>query len=606
MSSLPFKEQIDEDLNFIKETYIDIEPRLYNKSYAFNFWVLTKLYEIDEELAVANITEYNDKSIDCFVHFEESKELFLIQNKYYDDKTNLNRKDIGDFLTAPLNALKEGNYKNKELQNAFNSAKNDNEYKIWLHFYITHEKINSEIQGLFSNFNITENKDFDCEIRAKVFNLQDIKDKYFGHSFKERKNFDFTLESLHKGTVLNILPEEYKLQGMSEAHYVMTPITFLFKMYKESLSKDYPLFDENIREYLGRNSINNNIAKTLEDSKDRKNFFYYNNGITVICNKIVDKSATPNYRITLQNPQIVNGCQTVSTINEVLSDYETSRIDIEEEFKDVYVIAKILIMDEKDPQFYKKVVKYTNSQNSINEKTFASVNDFFFRIQKFFEEKGFLLLVKQSDNNKFKSEYSERSTKNELISKAKKFTSNIGLEINNINDLMIPLDKLLQVFIAFVMDGYEAYTKKNLVLNRGQDIYDNYSLKITDYLSIENLIRLFILYKKAENDKKNSEDKKTPVPFYLIGFMGYFIKIKNFNTLNNMIQILFSYSENDFNIIYNYFKVLTQYYKYRLKVDYNIMIKQKIDNQILDEEIARLNMGIDRKVMEFINKTMSI
>ena len=60
----------------------------------------------------------------------------------------------------------------------------------------------------------------------------------------------------------------------------------IYEIYKQAIEKNYELFEENIREYLGTQGINNGIIKTLKDSVDRANFFYYNNGITIICEKM--------------------------------------------------------------------------------------------------------------------------------------------------------------------------------------------------------------------------------------------------------------------------------------------------------------------------------
>lgn len=78
-----FRKQLEDDLAFIGENYQYLDPKLTKMEYVFNFWIETKLFDVDEELALNNISEYNDKCIDCFVHYNESKELFLIQNKYY-------------------------------------------------------------------------------------------------------------------------------------------------------------------------------------------------------------------------------------------------------------------------------------------------------------------------------------------------------------------------------------------------------------------------------------------------------------------------------------------------------------------------------------------
>lgn len=196
-----------------------------------------------------------------------------------------------------------------------------------------------------------------------------------------------------------------------DAKYVFTPVTTIFRMYEQAKQADYPIFDKNIREYLGNTGVNKNIYNTLMDNKERKNFFYYNNGITIVCDEIKKNSHRSSnsrlgYRIDVVNPQIVNGCQTVNSIYEVLKNVNPAKLD--EEFKDAFVMLKILQINRNDAEqefLYTKIVKYNNSQNSINEKAFVANTEMFFRMQREFESKGFLLLVKQSDKNKFSNEY---------------------------------------------------------------------------------------------------------------------------------------------------------------------------------------------------------
>jgi len=105
--------------------------------------------------------------------------------------------------------------------------------------------------------------------------LDDIEKLYYGESFEEKKRFKYELRTVNKGTILRILPDEYKLDGMSPAHYIMTPISVIYRMFETSNKKGYPLFEENIREYLGKSPVNNRIRTTLLNANDRKNFFYY-------------------------------------------------------------------------------------------------------------------------------------------------------------------------------------------------------------------------------------------------------------------------------------------------------------------------------------------
>ena len=596
-----FLNQIDEDIKIIQGELVEFDANLKNENYAFNYWILSKIYNVDEEEIPNYITEYNDKNIDCFVHFEESKELFIIQNKYYDENTNLSRKEVADFLQTPISHLKNNIYKrNKELQDIFNNAVNDPEYKIWLHFYITNDKYSDEINMLFREFNKNENNSDRALIRAKYFQLKDIYEIYFGETFKDDINFDFTLNTKNKGTILRILPEQYQLQGMSEAHYIMTSITDLYKLYHEAQNKRYPIFEENIREYLGKSSINKGINDTLRNKNDRQNFFYYNNGITIIC-KETKKHSGNQFSLNIVKPQIVNGCQTVNTIYEVLNDYKKE--EIEREFADIYVMVKVLVYNEKlkqeKPYFYKDIVKYTNRQNAINDDAFGANHELFSNLKKYFIERGFLLLANPSDKVTHKKNNATKADLLNLLSKAQKYSVTCGLELTTLNDLTIPLEKLLQIYLALFIDGHTAYKKKGLVLKLTSETYRFYSVKIQDNLSIDSMIRLYLLYKRAENDRKESEDKKTPIPYYLIGFIGYFIKEKTPTNVNRVIDYLFSISSNDFEIIFTYFKKLTNLYKLKYKTEYNVMIKKPINNEILKEQIETLDtIYSDNKVFQ--------
>ena len=106
MNDETFKEQIKEDIKFFQNEYLQNNPHLSSDDYAFNYWVLTKLFNIDEELVYSNITEYSDDGCDCFVFFEETKELYIIQNKYYSDENKLSENYVlREFLGRTIDIL---------------------------------------------------------------------------------------------------------------------------------------------------------------------------------------------------------------------------------------------------------------------------------------------------------------------------------------------------------------------------------------------------------------------------------------------------------------------------------------------------------------------
>lgn len=582
-----FNNQIIEDIKYIQEEYSQNNTFLLKDEYAFNYWILTKLYNVEIEIADDFITEYNDKGIDCYVFFEDSKELFIIQNKYYSENTKINRNYIqDDFLIRPLNNLAKGNYRRSEaLQNIFNKISDDHDYRIYLYMYVSNDNKDDTVIDMFNKYqcNIPE---IQCYVSAKIFYLSDINDLYFEERKINERSFSCEFYTVNDGTVLNIDKENYKLPNLIQAKYILTPVSLIYKILKKAKEKEYPLFAENIREYLGNKGVNANIAKTLESEADRANFFYYNNGITVICDKMEKSSSREvnlNKSIKTYNPQIVNGCQTVNTIFEVLKK-ERNDNDIEDKYKSTFVMVKILQLNasnEEDIKLYENIVKYNNSQNKIDEKLFAANTELFNNLKKELKLRGFLLAVKQSDNYSFKT----NEKLNDLRPHFTKYEQLFNISFSKIDDLIIPLETLLQVILAFEHGGYQAYTKKNKVLK----IDSSTNQSIIDFIkngiyTIENILHIYLLYLKAEKEKKQSEDKRTPIPFYMIGFLGGRFTNKSEKTIKEAFSFIFSDSSK-LDAIYLYYKKMTIQYKLMYNqqrdTDYNIMIKAPIDNEIL-------------------------
>lgn len=179
-----FKEQIQEDINIIKEQWEYVDPNLSNDAYAFNYWVLSRIYSLDEEIIPEYITEYSDKGIDCYVYFEENKELYIIQNKYYQDDSTVTRNSVSDFLQSPLTLLKNNNYKKSEnLQNIFNKIATDSDYKIYFHFFATTNNKSGDIEDLIKDFN-NEEHGISCLVNSSYFDLSALYELYYGRNYR--------------------------------------------------------------------------------------------------------------------------------------------------------------------------------------------------------------------------------------------------------------------------------------------------------------------------------------------------------------------------------------------------------------------------------------
>ena len=108
-----FLKQIQDDIDNIKEEYSYLNENILKDEYAFNYWILSRIFNIDE-----------------------NKELYIIQNKYYKN-SSVTRSQVSDFLQSPISALKNNKYKkSQELQKIFNIVKKDQDYKIYFYFLL--------------------------------------------------------------------------------------------------------------------------------------------------------------------------------------------------------------------------------------------------------------------------------------------------------------------------------------------------------------------------------------------------------------------------------------------------------------------------------------
>lgn len=587
-----FRKQILEDISLLRENNKYI-TNIDKDEWVFNYWILENIYNVDPELIESQIIEYNDMGIDAYEFIEETKDLYIIQNKFYSDTSILSEHYVkNDFLLRPINALKNNTYtRSKDLQNIFNKYKNHEDFTVHLELYVTNNIKNERISKYINEFNLKDTK-----YVANIYYLNDVKEKYYGEFIYKQNNITVNIDTIVKGTILNINNSNYKLKNIIDARYVFTPITTIYKIYRDALEKQYPIFDKNIREYLGSTGVNKKIIDTLTNKEDRVNFFYYNNGITLICKemstiKTVKSNFNRNAQFSVINPQIVNGCQTVNSIYEVLKNVDPN--SLEEDFKDTFVMLKVLQIDSKndyEKELYENIVKFNNSQNSIDEKTFVSNNSMFLRFQREFEKRGFLLLIKQSDKNTYKNKYKSIAT---LQENAHKYLEKYNLEMKKITDFFIPLEKLLQIILAFQAGGFEAFTKKSSLLKSDSQAYKIVTefLK-NDSVTYSSLIDLWLLYFLSEKHKKQSEDRHTPISYYLI---DCFAKYDCGNRSVEMISEKLESYDQIKEIIKLYSAVTKAYTKEYFKIheiEYNLMIKRAVDYSILEKYTSILKESL--------------
>lgn len=129
------------------------------------------------------------------------------------------------------------------------------------------------------------------------------------------------------------------------------------------------LFARNIRKFIGTSDANQEMIRTLKTSPER--FWYYNNGVTVLCKKIAKKPLGGSDRdkgfFVCEGVTIVNGAQTVGTIGLVAESHSSS-------LASAMVPVRFISLENCPDNFDIEVTKATNTQNRIEKRDFVSLD----------------------------------------------------------------------------------------------------------------------------------------------------------------------------------------------------------------------------------------
>jgi hypothetical protein len=117
------------------------------------------------------------------------------------------------------------------------------------------------------------------------------------------------------------------------------------------------LFARNIRGFLGHNKTNKGMRQTLKTRPEY--FWYFNNGVTIMCDSVATETTNGQKYVIMTNPQVINGQQTTRALADDGTD-------------EAIVLVKLIAVNrnttegrEKYGQLVSQIVSATNFQNAI-------------------------------------------------------------------------------------------------------------------------------------------------------------------------------------------------------------------------------------------------
>lgn len=352
----------------------DIQQEYYQSNYAndgqrFVAWYLRNIHGLDIIEAKDCITDgANDKQIDAVYINNQESTIYIIQGKFLSGES-VNAEPVREVLSSwimiqDLKALQDSaNNKLKVKINEISRALED-DYEISLELITTSNLTESAMTDveIFSK-KIAENEELNANI--VIIDNETLKFKY-NEALNKTNNYinhTFTLED-----------DKYMVLELNNTKAIIAAIPL-----KECVNipgiKDGRLFRKNVRQSLGNsNKVNKSIAKTIK--KEAKDFFFYHNGITALCSKIDINKENGEVNIITKDLNIVNGCQSLSTIFNCGEAAKKSC---------GYILFKFYEMSNSEKE--DNITNNTNSQSAVKARDLRSNDKTVLAIKKNYEQR---------------------------------------------------------------------------------------------------------------------------------------------------------------------------------------------------------------------------
>jgi len=157
------------------------------------------------------------------------------------------------------------------------------------------------------------------------------------------------------------------------------------------------LFARNIRGFLGKSTkVNKSMKATLIEEPEK--FFYYNNGVTIICDHAKKESEKGRDILRVSNPQIINGQQTTRTLSAFPTQARKASVLI----KVIQVPRDVREKEDGFESLVSAIVQGTNWQNPVKQSDLVVNDRKQIEIERELRKLGYLYLRKRQSKSEAK------------------------------------------------------------------------------------------------------------------------------------------------------------------------------------------------------------
>jgi len=346
--------------------------------HAFTYWFIETSFGFEKPRILNSICDgTHDKGIDAILIDDIEKKITVIQSKFEHQGEDVQIKDSEVKLLAAVKnyfrsrkALGAAVHRSNQVvtrlvTEAFEAIHNKN-YSLELIFVTTHKNAPHLDELIYETLGF-KREEFSIFHYGRIMELFTEKMRDFtpplGPYHLPYKDADKTLirTTDPKSWVLTVPIEE---------------IRNMVNKFKDDL------FRKNVRNFLGSNRCNKGIQQTLHDVP--ASFWYYNNGITILCDEATLN--VENKYIRLVNPQIINGCQTVRSIERFHGDVSGDLL--------------VRVIESKDHNFVSAITLYQNTANPVKKRDLKSNDPIQVRLRRELKLRGWYYEIKRGEEYK--------------------------------------------------------------------------------------------------------------------------------------------------------------------------------------------------------------
>lgn len=352
-----------------------IQAQFFQQNFAndgqrFVAWYLRNIHLRDMNETRDDITDgADDKQIDAIYIDNDKSTIYIIQGKYISGGS-VDAEPLREVLSSWMqlrDLVRLQNVGNVKLQRKLSEVAQalEDEYEIVFEL-ITTSNLTEAAKTDLESFQIqlaklSENEDFDATIT--VIDETELNRRYELSVETDNPSINYTLD---------LSDCKYFSEIIAGTQVVLAAVPLKDCILFPGV-KDGSLFQKNVRQSLGiSNAVNKGIRQTILGDK-HKDFFFFHNGITAICNKMDIKDE----KLKMHGLSVVNGCQSLNTI---LSCSETVK-----KLDETFVMFRFYEIPQRERA--DRISINTNSQSAVKPRDLRSNDKRVLNLKRSFELK---------------------------------------------------------------------------------------------------------------------------------------------------------------------------------------------------------------------------